>query len=108
VNYEFTLPDGAILLTRISHPVNRDTYGPSIWSHILREQLAVSEAEFWKCVNESILPNRGAKPTVAPSTAIPLGVVSALIAQFHVPESEVLAMTREDAILLLSKFYTQE
>ena len=72
VNYEFTLPDGRVLLTRISHPVNRDTYGPRIWSHILRDQLAVTEGEFWDCVNDSVLPNRGAEPAVAPASAIPL------------------------------------
>jgi len=108
VNYEFTLPDGGILLTRISHPVNRDTYGPSIWSHILREQLVVSESDFWKCVNAGVLPHRGAEPAVAPPSAIPLGVISALVEQFHVPEAEVRAMTKADAILRLSGFYSQQ
>lgn len=107
VNYEFTLPEGRVLLTRISHPVNRDTYGPRIWSHILRDQLAVTEGEFWDCVNDSVLPNRGAEPAVAPASAIPLGVVTALIEQFHVPESEVLAMTKDEAILRLSTLYSQ-
>ncbi len=108
VNYELTLPDGRVLLTRIGHPVNRETYGPSIWSHILREQLEVSEKDFWKCVNERVLPNRGAKPPVAPPSAIPLGVVSALVEQFHVPETEVRTMTKEDAIRRLSMFYSQQ
>ncbi len=108
VNYEFTLPDGGVLLTRISHPVNRDTYGPSIWSHILREQLAVSEREFWKCVNEKVLPDRGAELWVAPPSAIPLGVIAALVEQFHVPEEEVRDMTKQDAILRLSKLYSQQ
>lgn len=108
VNYEFTLPDGGVLLTRISHPVNRDTYGARIWSHILREQLAVSESDFWKCVKEEVLPNRGAESAGAPPSAIPLGVITALVDQFHVPEGEVRAMTKEDAILRLSILYSQQ
>ena len=44
---------------------------------------------------------------MAPASAIPLGVVTALIEQFHVPESEVLAMTKDEAILRLSTLYSQ-
>jgi hypothetical protein len=108
VNYEFTLPNGEILLTRVSHPVNRDTYGPSIWSHILREQLKVSESAFWKCVNERVLPNRGATPSAIPQPTIPLGVISTLVDKFHIPETEVRAMTKDEAILRLATLYSQE
>jgi hypothetical protein len=52
VTFELTLPDGRVLRTRISHPPNRQTYGPSMWAHILRDQLHVSEDEFWACVRE--------------------------------------------------------
>lgn len=38
----------------------------------------------------------------------PLGVVSALVEQFHVPETEVRTMTKEDAIRRLSMFYSQQ
>ncbi|BCB87816.1 hypothetical protein [Phytohabitans suffuscus] len=47
VTYELTLSDGRVLRTRVSHPVDRTTYGPSIWSHILRDQLDVTNAVFW-------------------------------------------------------------
>lgn len=43
-------PDGRVLRTRVSHPVDRTDYGKSLWSHILRDQLEVSEAQFWECV----------------------------------------------------------
>ena len=51
-NYELTLPDGEILWTRISHPVNRTDYGPGMWADILRDQLQVSEATFWDCITK--------------------------------------------------------
>jgi hypothetical protein len=41
LTYELDLPDGRTLRTRVSHPPDRTDYGPSIWSHILRDQLAV-------------------------------------------------------------------
>lgn len=59
VTYELTLHDGRILRTRISHPVDRTTYGAGMWSHILRDQLDVSEGEFRDCVLEGRVPARG-------------------------------------------------
>lgn len=104
VNYEFALPDGRILYTRISHPVDRTGYGPSIWSHILRDQLAVTAEEFWACVEDKVLPDRQG-PQV-PAETIPVGVVRVLIAEAHIPEAEVKAMTKAEAIQRLADFYT--
>lgn len=53
-------------------------------------------------------PKPWSKAPVAPPSAIPLGVVSALVEQFHVPETEVRTMTKEDAIRRLSMFYSQQ
>lgn len=104
VNYELTLPDGGVLHTRISHPVDRTDYGPSIWAHILRDQLSVTAAEFWACVEHDVLPDRGSPPI--PVDAIPAGVVSVLITQAHIPEAVVHAMTKAEAIERLARFYT--
>ena len=59
VTYELGLPDGGVLRTRISHPPDRSAYGPSLWSHVLRDQLDVSEQEFWACVRDGTRPARG-------------------------------------------------
>jgi hypothetical protein len=104
VNYEFALPDGRILYTRISHPVDRSDYGPSIWSHILRDQLAVTADEFWACVEGKVLPDR--QGPQAPAETIPAGVVRALIAEAHLPEAEVRVMTKVEAVQRLALFYT--
>lgn len=57
--FELRLPDGRILRTKISHPINkRKTYGADLWSRILRDQLQVKEDEFWACVNDDIKPTR--------------------------------------------------
>lgn len=105
VTYELALPDGQILRTRISRPPNRSTYGPSLWSHILRDQLAVSADEFWACVRERTIPGRGA--TAPNRESIP----AAIVRQLHrhgVPESEIREMTRKEAITRATEFWSQE
>ncbi len=105
VNYELDLPDGRVLYTRISHPVDRTDYGPGIWSHILRDQLDVTAEEFWGCVDDKVLPDRGQR--AAPPEAIPAGVIRVLVQEAQIPEVEVRAMTKAQAVQRLADFYTQ-
>ena len=56
--FELVLNDGSILRTRISRPVDRTSYSRSMWSHILRYQLAVSADEVWACVQQNGVPTR--------------------------------------------------
>ena len=105
LTYELALPDGQILRSRISHPPDRSTYGPSIWSHILRDQLAVSADEFWACVRERTLPVRGA--TTPTRESIPAAIVRQLL-RHHVSESEIAKMTRKDAIARATELWSQE
>lgn len=104
VSYEFALPDGRILYTRISHPVDRTDYGPSIFQHILRDQLQVGAEEFWDCVHNQVLPNRGQPQQF--DEAIPLGVIRILTWEAHIPESEVRTMTKAEAVARVAEFYT--
>ena len=105
VTFELTLPDGLVLRTRMSHPPNRQTYGPNMWAHILRDQLVVGEKEFWACVREKKVPERGRSKPTMPS--IPAGVVAQLLA-YGVEESEVRLMSRAEAIERLNLIWTQE
>ncbi|MFJ9388268.1 hypothetical protein ACIRON_05585 [Nocardioides sp. NPDC101246] len=104
VNYELAVPDGRILYTRISHPVDRTDYGPSIWGHILQDQLEVTAEDFWACVEDKNLPSRSQMPE--PREAIPMGVLRVLIQEARIPEAEVRAMTKAEAIQRLADFYT--
>jgi hypothetical protein len=103
VTCELALPDGRILRTRISHPVDRSGYGPSLWSHILRDQLQVTEPEFWACVRDGVLPGRGILQP--PPDALPADLVHLLITRAGLPEAEVANMTRERAIARLQEFW---
>ena len=105
VTFELTLPDGRVLRTRVSHQPNRQTYGPSLWAHILPDQLQVSEDEFWACVREKKVPRRGRVEPTTPS--IPAGVVAQLLSH-GVEESEVRVMSRAEAIERLNLIWSQQ
>ena len=105
VIYELDLPDGRILRTRMSHPVDRTTYGRSIWSHILRDQLQVDEPTFWACAQDGAVPDRGAPEL--PSDALPADLVYMLISKVGLDEATVAAMKRDDAIARLQKYWIE-
>jgi hypothetical protein len=103
--YELALPDGRVLRTRISHPPNRTTYGASLWAHILRDQLGVSEAEFWACVRDGDRPARGFP--APPVETLPADLVHLLITRVGLSEAEVAEMTRAQAIERLNHYWTE-
>ncbi|WP_181958101.1 cytotoxic translational repressor of toxin-antitoxin stability system [Nonomuraea mesophila] len=105
VTYELDLADGRILRTRISHPVDRSSYGQSIWRHILRDQLQVDEPTFWACVKRGVVPDRGQPQP--PSNALPAEVVHLLISKVGLDETDVAAMTKEDAVARLQKYWIE-
>lgn len=90
--------------TRISHPVDRSGYGPILWRHILRDQLQVTEREFWVCVRENIKPGRGAPEP--PAHALPADLVHMLITRVGLPEAEVAAMSKDQAAARVQQYWT--
>ncbi len=105
VTYELHLHDGRILRTRISHPPDRSTYGKSIWAHILRDQLDVSEAEFWACVQDKVKPDRG-EPRV-PAEALPAELVHLLITRLGLSDPEIAKMSKADAIARMQEYWSR-
>lgn len=99
------LPDGRILRTRISHPPDRTAHGPSIWARILRDQLCVSEREFWACVRKGAQPDRGV-PEV-PAKALPTDMVYLLISRVGLSEADVASMTKEQAVARLDVYWAE-
>ncbi|RSM75998.1 cytotoxic translational repressor of toxin-antitoxin stability system [Kibdelosporangium aridum] len=102
ITYELGLPDGRVLRTRLS---DRQTYGPDLWQHILRDQLEVDEPAFWACVNDDEKPDRGiAKPR---PDALPVDLVHLLITRLGLPERTVATMTRKEAIARIDAYWEQ-
>lgn len=106
--YEYPLPDGETFLrTRISHPINRETYRRGMWAHILRDQLRVTEEQFWACVNDGVLPKR--EQVVVdeqPGKLLPLGLTQQLKKVLGLNDGEIAGMTRDEALERIIRFYT--
>jgi hypothetical protein len=105
VTYELNLIDGRILRTRISHPVDRSSYGRSMWSHILRDQLEVDEPQLWSCVRDGIKPDRGTPEP--PAAALPADLVHMLISRVHLDESKLVGMSKVEAVAKLQRYWTE-
>ena len=66
--------------------------------------MQVTEGEFWACVREDKKPSRGAPEP--PAESLPADLVRLLIARVGLPESQVAAMSREQAIARLQEYWT--
>lgn len=106
VTYELPLHDGRVLRTRISHPPDRTTYGPSLWAHVLRDQLQVDQETFWACVREGRRPDRGV-PAI-PMEALPADLVHLLLTRVGLTEAEVRRLTKPEAIARLEQYWMQQ
>ena len=106
VTYELPVPDGRVLRTRISRPVNTTTYGPRLWSMILRDQLDVTENEFWACVRNELTPDRGHATIAVPEGALPAQLVWQLVHQAGVPEDAVMRMTLKEAVVAMTAYWS--
>lgn len=101
--FELALPDGRVLRTRISHPVDRTAYGASMWSHVLRDQLDVTEEEFWRCVQDGILPKRGVPDP--PAESLPAELVYLLKNRVGLGEAEIAALSKDEAVARLNQYW---
>lgn len=98
--YVKTLPDGRILRTKASH--GRDEIGdPSLVKHILRDQLEVTEEQFWDAVDNGRAPQRGGDQPVAsgrPDSSLPGWLAVNLSALVGLSDDEIFAMDEEQAM----------
>lgn len=104
--YTLTLNDGRVLRTRISRPVGRDTYAPSMFAHILDQQLECTKDQFFDCVDHKVLPPRPAAPHVEPDGALDLKLVFQLKSTLHLSDSDIMALSTAQAHQLLADYYS--
>lgn len=67
-----------------------------MWSHILKQQLEVTQEEFWNCVRDKTLPDRGFEPLTAPPQSLPLFLLRELM-RLGVSEQDALSYTPAEA-----------
>lgn len=100
--YTLTLWNGNVLRTRISKPVDTSAYGASMWKHILREQLEVTEPVFWRCARGEARPDRGNPTPAAPKKSVPLYLVRELT-RLGQREQDVIRLSAAEAASLLAE-----
>ncbi|MQY20581.1 cytotoxic translational repressor of toxin-antitoxin stability system [Nocardia macrotermitis] len=107
--WELALSDGRILRTRISRPVDNTDYGPKMWSQILKDQLKVTEAQFWACADDRTRPTRVREQVTIPNKEpIPLGVVEKLIRLAGLTPQEIESMTKTQGVERLNQFWAEQ
>ncbi len=104
VTYELPLPDGQVIRTRVPHPPDRTNDGAALWSHILRDQLRVTEQEFWSCVRTGAKPDRGGARL--PAESLPAELAHLLVHRVGLSDEEVARLTREQAIECLQRYWS--
>lgn len=107
VTWELRLLSGKVLRTRISRPVNTETYGSALWSAILTDQIQVSEAEFWACVDDGVLSQREPTQPHPPTHALPLALVRQLQRELHMPEEAIASLQLPQAMELLHRHWSK-
>jgi hypothetical protein len=91
--YRKDLPDGTILRTKVSHSL-RDEIGIDLFKHILRDQLRVTEGQFWDVVRGRTTELAAAPP--AQAETVPGWLVQRLLT-VRLREDVVRAMTADEA-----------
>jgi hypothetical protein len=107
ITYEFLLGDGSVLRTRISRPANTEAYGKGMWSHILDDQLHVTEAEFWDCIDNKKPPQRTSDVERSGTVTLPAQLAYQLVHSLKLTNSQISSLTLEDAIKLLTEYWAQ-
>lgn len=105
ITYELDVGDGRILRTRISRPANTSTYGKGMWSHVLDDQLHVTEAEFWDCVENKKPPERSVAAAAPEGAALPASLAYQLMNTLQLSSTEIASLTLEQAVAKMNEHW---
>jgi len=105
--YILELLDGTVLYTRVSHG-SGGIDDPSLFASILRTQLAVTEDQFWACVNRGILPPRPGEAIATPVNAVNAGLARNLIKKVGLRPEDLEGLNQQRAIEIWNQFLTGE
>ena len=105
--YNLRLASGDVLTTRVSHGSGQIN-DPKLIAAIYREQLAVSEEDFWRCVDDGVLPPRP-QPLSALAAGDPLEakLVRNLIRRVGLTEAEIATFTKAEAVARWERYLTE-
>lgn len=96
--YRLRLPNGDVLRTKVSHGSGQ--ISADLFKHILRDQLQVTEPEFWAAVDRRMPPKRGTVPAPPEGHRLPARLVDPLH-RLGIPDERLREMSVEQAEALL-------
>lgn len=106
--YTLRLATGEYLYTRVSHG-RGSINDPDLVATIFREQLQVSEADFYRCVNDRVLPPRPAPDVPAtPAEGLDAKLVMNLIRRVGLTQAEVAQLSKAEAVQAWHDYLTPE
>ena len=107
ITYELQLGDGRILRTRISRPANTNTYGKSLWAHILDDQLHITDEEFWECVDNRNPPDRAPETRRPDVVVLPASLAYQLVHTLRLTNEQIAELTLEEAVQRMADYWAQ-
>jgi len=104
--YSLRLNSGEILHTRVSHGSGA-TNDPYLVAAIFREQLQVTEEDFYLCVEKGMLPPRPAPESpLPPQDALDGKLVRNLMRKVGLSQAQVAALTKDEAVAAWQEYLT--
>jgi len=105
VFYQKVLPDGTVLRTHRSFAGHK-TMSPGRFKAILRNQLRVSEEDFWRALETGEPVERPSAPPEAEAT-LPAYLARVLERELHLSQEEIAALSEEEAKRLADEHWSK-
>ncbi|MDQ6615212.1 MAG: cytotoxic translational repressor of toxin-antitoxin stability system [Actinomycetota bacterium] len=105
--YNLRLATGDMLTTRVSRGSGQIN-DPKLIAAIYRDQLAVCEEDFWRCVDDGVLPPRPQPPpALAEGDLLDAKLVRNLIRRVGLTEAEIATFTKADAVARWEQYLSE-
>ncbi len=101
------LPTGPVVLHTMVSFARDKTPGPDRFKAILREQLKVTERQFWRALQTKQPAVRPRPPEVERPESLPAAWVATLKTQLYMTDAEIAALTRAEARRLLQEHWSK-
>jgi hypothetical protein len=106
VTWTRSLPAGELLRTSISHAADKQP-SKGRFKAILRDQLKVSEPEFWEAVASGKPVARPGSPEAAPTPSLPAYLVAVLTSDLHLTPEQLTTLGHEEARRLVHEYWAR-
>jgi hypothetical protein len=105
--YVLTMPVGDRLMTRISHGSGQ-LGDRDLFAHVLRDQLQVTEEQFWAAVDDGVRPQRPHPEAAVPDgPSIDAKLARNLVVKVGLSPTDMAGMTQDQAVDIWQRWLTR-